>query len=553
LLYIDQPDQVGLSYDVPTNLSYNLVNQSFSPLSPVPDGRPNYSFLNGTFSSNNPSSTANTTQIAANAVWHFLQTFLASFPVYNPGIKGNSSVVSTTGVNLFAESYGGLYGPVFAELFEKKNALRRGGQLSTNKSLEIKLTSLGIVNGIVDFKVQVPYYATFAYNNTYGIRPNNYDQSAMNNQLTQLNSPGGCVDQITQCRALMDSQDPEGEGDVAAVNSKCSAATRACNAIQGLFDSTSGRDYYDIRQKTPNPFPSQAYVEYLNTAQVQAAIGTPLNFTSSTDIIYDAFSSTGDQIRGTQLAALARLLYHGVHVALLYGDADFICNWQGGEAVSLALASMLPNYASNFPSAGYADIVVNNSYVGGVVRQFGNLSFARIYDAGHFVPAYQPETAFQVFARIISGTALSTGETVDLSNYHTSGPQYSTKSNKQGSNKDSICWIRNIPLSCTDAQKNAILLGQGFVFNGVWYASQGAYKPPASSVQAGKPGTPAPNGTSFSAVNGSPTVAPTGVYVATGTPKPSFGVALQKSCLGTAGWCGVFGVWVAFYFRFCYS
>jgi carboxypeptidase C (cathepsin A) len=542
MLYIDQPDQVGLSYDVSTNLSYNLVNQSFSPLSPPPDGRPNYSFLNGTFSSNNPSSTANTTQIAANAVWHFLQTFLASFPVYNPGFKSNSSVVSTTGVNLFAESYGGLYGPVFADLFEQKNALRRSGQLSVNKTLEIKLTSLGIVNGVVDLKVQLPYYATFAYNNTYGIRPNNYDQNAMNNQLTQLNAPGGCVDQITQCRTLMDSQDPEGEGDVAAVNSKCSFAGRACTAVQGLFDGTNGRDYYDIRQKTPNPFPSQAYVEYLNTAQVQAAIGTPLNFTSSTDIIYNAFSATGDELRGTQLAALTRLLYQGVHVALLYGDADFICNWQGGEAVSLALSSMLPAYANNFPSAGYADIVVNQSYVGGAVRQFGNLSFARIYDAGHFVPAYQPETAFQIFARIISGTALSTGENINLSTYRTSGPQYSTKSNKQGSNKDSICWVRNIPLSCTDAQKNGILLGQGVVFNGVWYANQGDYKPPSSSIQAGKPGTPAPNGTIFSAVNGSPTVAPTGVYVATGTPKPS---AAGKSYENGHFWYVLFAMFAA--------
>jgi hypothetical protein len=392
--------------------------------------------------------------------------------------------------------------------------------LNANKSLEIKLTSLGIVNGIVDFKLQAPYYATFAYNNTYGIRPGNYDQNAMNNQLTQLNAPGGCVDQTTQCRALMDSQDPEGEGDVAAVNAKCSFAFNTCQAIQRLFDA-SGRSIYDIRQKTPDPFPSQAYVEYLNTAQVQAAIGTPLNFTSSTDLIYNGFSATGDQLRGTQLAALSRLLFQGVHVALLYGDADFICNWQGGEAVSLALASYLPNYASNFPSAGYADIVVNDSYVGGAVRQFGNLSFARVYDAGHFIPAYQPETAFQVFARIISGTAVSTGEIINPSTYHTSGPQFSTKSNKQGSSKDSVCWVRNIPLGCTDAQKNGILSGQGVVFNGVWYASQGDYKPPSSSVQAGKPGTPAPNGTSFSAVNGSPTVAPTGVYVATGTPKPS--------------------------------
>lgn len=538
MLYIDQPDQVGLSYDVATNQSYNLITQAFSPLSSVPSGAPAWSFLNGTFSSNNPNATANTTQIAASAVWHFLQTWLSTFPTYNPGIRGNSSAVAATGVNLFTESYGGLYGPVFADLFESKNAMRKTDPAIANKSLEIKLTSVGIVNGIVDFKLQAPYYATYAFNNTYGIKPSNYDQNQMNTALTGLSAPGGCLDQITQCQGLVNTLDPGGEGDVATVNAKCSSASNtACQSIQGLFDA-SGRSVYDIRQKSPDPFPSQAYVEYLNTPQVQAAIGSPINFTSSTMTTYNSFSSTGDQVRTSQIAALSRLLSQGIHVALLYGDADFICNWQGGEAVSLALASSLPTY-TNFSTAGYADIVVNDSYVGGAVRQYGNLSFSRIYDAGHFVPAYQPETAFQVFARIISGTAVSTGEIVNPSIYNTSGPASSMKTNKQGSSKPAVCWIRNIPgaQGCTNPQKNGILANSGVVYNGVWYASAGDYTPPSSSVTAGKPGTPAPNGTSFTKVNGSPTVAPTGVYVATGTPKPSVGNTKDKS-LG----CGIY-VW----------
>ncbi|QDS75179.1 hypothetical protein FKW77_008467 [Venturia effusa] len=538
MLYIDQPDQVGLSYDVATDQSYNLVNQSFSPPASVPIGQPTWSFLNGTFSSNNPDATANTTQIAASAVWHFLQTWLSTFPTYNPGIRGNSSAVVATGVNLFTESYGGLYAPIFADLFEAKNALREADPVAANTSLEIKLTSVGIVNGIVDFKLQAPYYATYAYNNTYGIRPNSYDQNQMNTVLTDLNAPGGCLDQITQCQALVSTLDPAGDGDVPAVNAKCSSAySTSCQSVQRLFDA-SGRSVYDIRQKSPDPFPSQAYVEYLNTAQVQAAIGTPINFTSSTMITYNSFASTGDQIRTSQIAALSRLLSQGIHVALLYGDADFICNWQGGEAVSFALASLLPTYA-NFSSAGYADIVVNDSYVGGTVRQFGNLSFSRIYDAGHFVPAYQPETAFQVFARIISGTAVSTGEIIDPSVYNTSGSATSTKSNKQGSSKPSICWIRNIPgpQGCTNSQKNGILGNSGVVYNGIWYASAEDYTPPSPSVTAGKPGIPGPNRTSFSKVNGSPSVAPTGVYVATSTPRHSMGNKMDKSLrFGAYAW-----------------
>jgi len=39
--------------------------------------------------------------------------------------------------------------------------------------------------------------------------------------------------------------------------------------------------------------------------------------------------------------------------------------------------------ASKFASAGYADINTNGSYVGGQVRQYGNFSFSRVYQAGH--------------------------------------------------------------------------------------------------------------------------------------------------------------------------
>ena len=81
----------------------------------------------------------------------------------------------------------------------------------------------------------------------------------------------------------------------------------------------------------------------------------------------------------------------GVRIGFIYGDRDYICNWLGGEAISLAVAAETSAaYASLFPAAGYAPIIVNTTYIGGVVRQYGNLSFSRIYDAGHSVPAYQP-------------------------------------------------------------------------------------------------------------------------------------------------------------------
>lgn len=92
------------------------------------------------------------------------------------------------------------------------------------------------------------------------------------------------------------------------------------------------------------------------------------------------FDRTGDFIIGDGLKKLGGLLDRGVKVSLLYGDRDFQCNWLGGEAISTAIESRV---SSDFKKAGYADIETNASYNGGFVRQHGNLSFARIFQAGH--------------------------------------------------------------------------------------------------------------------------------------------------------------------------
>jgi carboxypeptidase C (cathepsin A) len=92
------------------------------------------------------------------------------------------------------------------------------------------------------------------------------------------------------------------------------------------------------------------------------------------------YNLTGDFVRGNSLASLGALLDKGVKVALVYGDRDYQCNWLGGEAISLAIKS---NTTSSFMNAGYANIETNSSYVGGLVRQYGNLSFSRVFQAGH--------------------------------------------------------------------------------------------------------------------------------------------------------------------------
>ncbi|TKA34090.1 hypothetical protein B0A50_00070 [Salinomyces thailandicus] len=572
ILFIDQPNEVGFSHDVPVNGSYNLVNERIvQPAGQPGVGMPDFLFRNGTFSSTNRSSTANTTDIAAAATWHFLQTWLAAFPQYNPAVRANvtSDLYTTveTGVNLFAESYGGKYGPVFARYFEQQNTLRDNGTLPLNSSLAIRLESVGIINGQIDDAIQTAYYPIFAYNNTYDIMA--ISQTDELNAIGLFQNGGQCLDHINTCRAAMNATDPEGYGDVAATNDLCEEALFWCQNVTASYYAR-GFNPYDIRQLLPSPDPPAAYQEYLNNASVLASIGAKINYTESSAFVQRAFISTGDTIRGGQIEDLAYLLDQGIRVALIYGDADYICNWYGGQAISLAIASRDTNctvpttvtdaiaamasttplapacYSTAFPAAGYAEIVVNNSYVGGSVRQFGNLSFSRIYDAGHFVPYFQPETAFTVFTRIIQGNDISTGDGIDLSVFGTTGPVNATHTNSAPSDTPTpTCWLRSLRGTCSQDDLQAMIDGEGVVANGIFYQDKKSVNLPSSSVAVGMPGSPMSSvpsisgsssggssgsdddsgSASGSAMSDSVTKL-TGVYTATGTPSPSSGAAV---------------------------
>lgn len=452
-----------------------------------------------------------------------LQGFLGAFPQYGP----TSS--STMGVHLFAESYGGKYGPAFATIWEEQNLRRLNGTISKNGTIEIKLISLGIVNGCVDDLVQAPYYPVMAVNNTFGLTAINPTMAKL--ATASFYAPGGCQDLINQCRVAVVTQDPEDEGDVAVVNSICASAYSSCtsNVMEPYFEA--GRSVYDIAHFLPDPFPPSTYLEYLNTAGFQSAIGTPVNYTETNYQVVDAFTSTGDYERQALIPDIARLLNNGVRVGLMYGDLDYICNWLGGEAVSLAVATQASgSYSTLFPAAGYAPIITNSSYIGGVVRQYGNFSFSRIYDAGHSVPAYQPETAFQVFARIITGTSVSTGAAVDLSVYNTTGPLNATYTASLPASPSATCWLRNIPETCTDDERNQIIDNEGVIINGVLYDASSDWSNPAATS------TPTAGGSqdSGNSVTVTTTQILTGFFTATATPstaKKSLSVPSSDPCI----------------------
>jgi len=179
---------------------------------------------------------------------------------------------------------------------------------------------------------------------------------------------------------------------------------------------------FSIRHPYIDPTPPTYFAKYLNLASTQAALGVNLNYTESNTDVYYAFQKTGDFAYPNFLTDLEMILNNSIRVALYHGDADYICNWFGGQAVSLAI-----NYthSAEFRAAGYEPFMVGGTEYG-EVRQYGNFSFLRIYEAGHEVPFYQPEASLAMFQRVLGNIDVATGEEVVTGTLATNGTANAT-------------------------------------------------------------------------------------------------------------------------------
>ncbi|TKA80809.1 hypothetical protein B0A55_01618 [Friedmanniomyces simplex] len=380
MLFIDHPAQVGFSYSlaVPAYRS----DASPSDIVQLPNATcPDYAagLACGTYSTPNASDTSNSTQAAAPSMYKTLQGFFGAFPQY-----------SRHEFNFATESYGGHYGPVFNEYLEEQNALIKAGKLPGAHS--IKLSTLLIGNGWYDPLIQYQAYYNFSIypGNTY-----DYDVYKASTKAMIYNSlygPGNCYDMTIDCYT-------------SGLNDICSAADAFCFAeVENQLDIIAVRDEYDIREPYNDPFPYPFFIDYLNTPKVQQALGAFVNYSESSSTVGTAFTTTGDDDResGT-IEDVQKLLKQGVYFVQYTGDADYNCNWLGGEVVSEMIGG------AGFVSAGYTNITTSDDIVHGQVKQSGSFAFVRIYESGHEVPFYQPLAALQMFERAICGLDIADG------------------------------------------------------------------------------------------------------------------------------------------------
>ncbi|EGX90167.1 carboxypeptidase S1, putative [Cordyceps militaris CM01] len=300
---------------------------------------------------------------AAPAVWAMLQAFLTRFPEYRSRDFG-----------LFSESYGGHYGPAFADYFEQQNAAIDAGTVTGEK---VHLVALGVNNGWIDPKNQYRAYIDFAVKNQY--RP----------LLSADDAQKYYDDWQNKCAPAYD-----GCSDDASTNKACARAGNECGLyVESPLEELAQFDVYDIRADSDS-FPPSTFVNYITSASVMKAIGATSNFSSC-----GRSAIGGDDSARSFLAPLSRVIQSNVNVLVWAGDADWICNWMGNYD---AVQSIAPQ---EFVSAAIQPYTVGGKKYG-EYKTAGNLNWLRVYDAGHEVPAYQPEAALAAFTSIMSKQSL---------------------------------------------------------------------------------------------------------------------------------------------------
>jgi hypothetical protein len=152
------------------------------------------------------------------------------------------------------------------------------------------------MNACIDIDTQMPFYPEFAFNNTYGIKAINETQYQ-----SALAASGQCRALSATCRAMADEKDPLGHGNVPDVNDACLEAYLFCfRTMHSGFDKQvsvillsrasrsdmfSKRNLFDIAAPVIESFPHKWPAGYLNRAEIQQALGVPLNFTGNSMVI----------------------------------------------------------------------------------------------------------------------------------------------------------------------------------------------------------------------------------------------------------------------------
>ena len=161
---------------------------------------------------------------------------------------------------------------------------------------------------------QYPAYVTYAANNPYRQLVSTSTIANANNSLYRS---GGCIAQIQNCYAT-------------GSRSISSGAQGYCNT-NVLTTLRGNYDIYYVPSPNPDPYPPDI-TPYLTNSTIASAIGAQATWTVSDFTTYVRFTLTGDWMQNSS-PDLEKVIDSGVRTVIYVGDADFLVNFWGIEAM----------------------------------------------------------------------------------------------------------------------------------------------------------------------------------------------------------------------------
>ncbi|CDO93332.1 unnamed protein product [Kluyveromyces dobzhanskii CBS 2104] len=309
----------------------------------------------------------NSTDDAAKDVYMFLDLFFTKFVNF-----------TSNDFHVAGESYAGHYIPKLAHeiVYVHKN------------DAKFKLSSVIIGNGLTDPSVQFESFAPMACGG--GGFPAILNETMCDSMAVDSQT---CKKLTSACSKTDSTED-------------CIAASTFCG--ESLIDVIKYTDLnpFDLRGPCEDAhsgfcWKGWEYIDsYLNQRSIQEALGSRASsFVGCSSSVAVDFFKTGDNSKSFQ-RYVAELLDSNIPVLLFAGDTDFICNWLGNKAWSDALEWTGHEAYEKLPLKPW--LSKDGSTQFGEVKNYGPLTFARVYEAGHLVPYYQPEASFEMIISWIS-------------------------------------------------------------------------------------------------------------------------------------------------------
>ena len=321
--------------------------------------------------------------VVANDLLEFLQEFLLT----RPELADNEVFVT-------GESYAGHYVPAFAHRIYESIQNNEGPVL-------INLIGLAIGNGLTDPAIQYGAYADYS----------------IGNDIVSSEAAEAAKKKFPECRVAIEKcvNAPQWASKK-STREKCLSAVELCEAIpEILLQDAAARNggealnVYDIRKSCQGDlcYDFSRAEEYLNRPDVQKALGVNKPWAMCDNQVHS--DMMGDWMNDYE-PMIPPMLESGIRVMIYAGESDFICNWLGNLRWVRAMDWSGKdgfNAAHAYPfvidSAGSSDVV------GGEVREYENLSFVKISQAGHMVPMDQPRNSLVMIQRFIKGVPIARG------------------------------------------------------------------------------------------------------------------------------------------------